>query len=174
MKAVASFALGIVCCCGLSGAALADEFAKQPIIHLVTSIPVAPPAPPSVAPPTYSDASDSYKCNMGNAISAGNDYRAFIKKYGVGQPDTARVPAWSNNMVNPDLPADAGKPAYVSVLVALKTDGRIENAIVECSTDAASNASVLKAVEATTFHPEMKDGQFVPSLERVEYWILRN
>jgi hypothetical protein len=77
-------------------------------------------------------------------------------------------------MVDPSLPTGGVKPAYVSMLVALKTDGHVENAIVECSTDATSDASVLKAVEATTFHPEMKDGQFVPSLERVEYWILRN
>lgn len=174
MKAASSFALMIVCCCGLLGTALAGEFATQPIIHLVTNIPVAPPAPPSVAPPTYSDSSGAYKCNMGSAVSTGTDYRAFVKKYGLGQPDPERVPAWSHEILDPDLPANATKPAYVSVLVALKTDGHVGDAIVECSTDAASNASVLKAVEATTFHAEMKDGQFVPSLERVEYWILRN
>jgi hypothetical protein len=174
MNKAASFALLVIGLCAAAGSARADQFAKQPIIHLVTSIPVAPPAPPNVVPPTYSDSSGSYKCNMGNAISAGNDYRAFIEKYGVGQPDPARVPAWSHSMVDPSLPTGGVKPAYVSMLVALKTDGHVENAIVECSTDATSDASVLKAVEATTFHPEMKDGQFVPSLERVEYWILRN
>lgn len=173
MKKAISFAF-LICTCVLAGGALAGSFVKQPIIHLVTNLPVPPPAPPSVAPPTYSDSSDAYKCNMGQPISTGNGYRAFVKKYRLAQPDPERLPAWSADMLNPDLPDSATRPAYVSLLVALKTDGHVGDALVECSTDAMLNASVLKAVEMTTFHPEMKDGQFVASLERVEYWILRN
>lgn len=107
-------------------------------------------------------------------MSHGSDYKAFIEKYGAGQPDPNRVPAWSANLPDPKLPASVIRPAYVSVLVSLKTDGHVGDAIVECSTESGLDASVLAAIGAAKFHPAMKDGQFVASLERVEYWFARN
>src|SRR6185437_7983847 len=98
------------------------------------------------------------------------DYKAFIEKYGAGQPDPNRVPAWSANLSDPELPANAVRPAYISVLVSLNTDGHVGDALVECSTESGLDASVLAAISTAKFHPAMKDGQFVASLERVEYW----
>ncbi len=170
---IAALLLVIVGVCGFAGDACAGQFTANPIDHLVTSIPGPIPAPQPVTPPTYSDSTGDYKCTLGKAMSSGSDYKAFIEKYGVGQPDPSRVPAWSANLPDPQLPRDAIRPAYVSVMVSLKTDGHVGDAIVECSTEAGLDASVLAAIEAAKFHPAMKDGQFVTSLERVEYWIVR-
>jgi Gram-negative bacterial TonB protein C-terminal len=170
---IAVLLLGITSVYSFAGNAHAGQFVVPPVDHLVTSIPGPIPAPQPVTPPIYSDSTGDYKCTLGKAMSSGSDYKAFIEKYGAGQPDPSRLPAWSANLPDPHLPVNVVRPAYVSVMVALKTNGHVGDAIVECSTEAGLDASVLAAIEAAKFHPAMKDDQFVASLERVEYWIVR-
>jgi hypothetical protein len=167
--------------CVFVSVAHADQFVTPPLNHQITisnpdspPLPPAPPYPvpqPQVAAPVFSDTTGAYQCSIGNAISAGTKYKAFIRKYGAGQPDPYRIPAWSRDLLDPKIPLKPAKKGFVSVLVALSSDNRVIDTLVECSTDPEVDASVVAAIRASTFHSAMKDGSSVSSLERVQYWI---
>ena len=167
--------------CMFANVAHAGQFVTPPINHNITisspdspPLPPAPPYPvpqPQAAAPVFSDTTGAYQCSIGKAMSAGPKYKAFIKMYGVGQPDPYRIPAWSRDLLDPKLPIKRAKKGFVSVLVALSADNKVVDALVECSTDPDVDASVVAAIKASTFHSAMKNGNFVPGIERVQYWI---
>jgi len=156
--------------------AIAAGQADAPIRHVVTGSPVAGPAPPTVAPPQMQGGnSDLYTCSMGNAVNFASAYAAFKDKHGGGDvsPSTGYKVPVARRLASPELPADAPRPGYTSLLVALAPDGAVVDTLLECSTDAALNDSVSAAVRSSVFDPAVAEDGTRAAVVRVEYWIAR-
>ena len=156
--------------------AVAAERADTLIRHVVTSSPVAGPAPPSVAPPQMQGGdSDLYTCSMGTAVNFASAHAAFRQKHGSvdgGQSVDFQAPV-ARRLSSPELPEGAPRPGYTSLLVALGPDGAVVDALLECSTDSALNDSVSAAVRSSVFDPAIAGGETRATVVRVEYWIAR-
>lgn len=156
--------------------AMAAGQADAPIRHVVTDSPVAGPAPPNVAPPQMQGGdSDLYTCSMGSAVNFASAYTAFNKRH--GDADVSRSAGYkapvARRLASPELPADAPRPGYTSLLVALGPDGAVVDALVECSTDVALNDSISAAVRSSVFDPAVAESGTHAAVVRVEYWIAR-